>query len=313
MRYQVSVDESGPHTVLAIRRRVRTDRAGDDIGNGMAELYELARTLRLVPVGPPRTTYHGDFRRGGTTGVEFELPVTGPAGDSDLGFTIHRSEQQSFAHTCHHGDYAGIAAAYQAIDRWIQDSGRHATGPPTEIYHVAPDEIVAPAELLTEIRVPVTPVVLAVRVHGPFATIVDTTREILRYQGFEVIGELDVAKAMAGRSRNEFGSCSIIDAYHPGLALRMMEAVGAIAPLLPCSISLRADGALTVVETTDPDLLLKRGDLGALEPTGREMRQRLETLLRTLADKCAADDEVPGATARATTQAPGRAQVRGDR
>ncbi|MFI1460517.1 GyrI-like domain-containing protein [Nocardia carnea] len=302
MRYRVSLGESGPHTVLAVLRTVRTDRAGDDIGNGMAELHELARELRLTPVGPPRTTYHGDFRPGSTTEVEFEVPVTGPAGDTGTDFTLHHADRQSYAHTYHRGNYAGVGAAYRAIDDWIRDSGRHAVGPPTEIYHVAPDETVAPAELLTEIQVPVTSVVLAVRVRGFFDTIVGTTHEVLRDQGFEIAGEWDVRKTLTGPSDTRSDGYLIIDAYHPGLAHSMMAAAGRLAPLLPCSVTLRGDRAHTVIETIDPDLLWKQGGLAELEPLVPEIRERLELLLRAVERRCAQNDEAPERPTRVPTQ-----------
>ncbi|MFI5719542.1 GyrI-like domain-containing protein [Nocardia sp. NPDC051750] len=301
MRYPVGIDESGPHTVLAVRRTVRTDRAGDDIGSGMAELYELARELGRTPIGPPRTTYHGDFRPGSTTDVEFEVPVDGSAAGTGTDFTIRHAEQQTYAHTYHHGDYAGVGAAYRAIDNWVRNSGLHAVGPPTEIYHVAPDETVAPAELLTEIRVPVASVVLAARPRGGFEKIVGTTREVLREQGFEIVGELDIRKKLSGSSATGSGRYVIIDAYHPGLARRMMDTAGRLAPLLPCAVSLREEGALTVIETLDPDLLRTHGALAELEPPAAEVRQQLKSLLRAVECICAEDDEAPDRPTRVPT------------
>src|SRR5690606_368532 len=132
-----------PSTVLSLRRTVRTDHAGDDIGAGMSALYATAGTLGLLPAGPPTTTYHGGFQPGTTTEVELGLPVTTDENRPDIDeFSIRRVAPQVYARTVHHGDYSDIGAAYQALDRWIADSGLQATGPPTDVYLTAPDEAV---------------------------------------------------------------------------------------------------------------------------------------------------------------------------
>lgn len=151
LQYQVAVDRATPHTVLELRRTVRADRAGDDIGDGMRALYEFAAAIGRTPAGPPSTTYLGTFGAGVSSEVYFTLPVTADAASDFERISVHRTEDGLFAHTTHRGDYQRIGDAYRALDEWIRGSEYRRTGPPTEVYLLAPDETVAARDLLTEI------------------------------------------------------------------------------------------------------------------------------------------------------------------
>ena len=54
----------------------------------------------------------------------------------------------------HKGPYVSIGEAYGALMGAVFSSGRSPTGPPMEVYVSDPNRV-APAELLTEIRIPV--------------------------------------------------------------------------------------------------------------------------------------------------------------
>lgn len=157
MDYEVTMKESAPTTVLTMRRQVRVAFIGDDISDGMRELYDQATAAGLRPTGPPAITYLGEFGAGPTNDVEFTVPVqpsstSTPAGDIE----VVRKEPAMVACTLHRGDYEKVGAAYQALEEWIRTSGSRAVGPPTEVYLVGPDEATGPHELLTEVRIPVT-------------------------------------------------------------------------------------------------------------------------------------------------------------
>ncbi|WP_051162503.1 GyrI-like domain-containing protein [Nocardia brevicatena] len=306
MAYRIGIDESAPHTVLGLRRTVRAEHPGDDIGAGMGALYTMARDLGLLPIGPPATTYHGDFRPGTTTEVDFDLPVTTPVPGGEVEeFTVRRTRGQLFAHTSHRGDYSHIDAAYRALDRWIQNSDLHAVGPPTEVYLVGPDEAVTADDLCTEIRVPIASSALIVRVTAPFDAAGEATREALHDNGFDMAAEFDVRAMPAARSGIEIGNYLLICAYAPDL-IRDALATDRHNPLLPCTVSLRTDGETTVVEAVDPELFAQRS-VPALQSIAREAHARLAKTLRLLARRLAeADEHRTSEPARpAQTPAPG--------
>lgn len=282
MTYEVALHESAPHTVLTIRRTLRSDRAGDDIRDGMTDLYRLVRTLGLLPVGPPATTYHGDFRSGAATEVELVLPVEA-AGASDDDFTLRRTEPRCYASTCHYGDYAGIGAAYRALDDWLRRSGLQVTGPPTEIYRIAPDEAVTPADLLTEIRVPVMSTTLSVRIPRPVTVVARAVREALRDCDFEILYERPVPAETSRRGCPGTAEHLLLGAFDPALAASTARANGRITPLLPCDITVRQVNSSTVVETADPRLLVECSGQPALEPAAEHLGERLIAVLAAVA------------------------------
>lgn len=284
MAYQVDLHESAPHTVLTIRRTVRSDRAGDDIRDGMTDLYRLARALCLLPVGPPATTYHGDFRVGATTDVELVLPVAASVpGTSDGEFTLRRTGPRCYARICHHGDYASIGAAYRALDDWLRYSGLQTTGPPTEVYRIAPDEAVTPADLLTEIRVPVTSTTLSVRISASVAAVASAVRSALQNNHFQIPYELPIPADPGGRPGAGATEHLLLGVFDPELAAYAAGVNGRITPLLPCDITVRRAGSVTVVETADPRLLVECSGQPALEPAAEQISERLIAVLATVA------------------------------
>lgn len=58
------------------------------------------------------------------------------------------------ASVIHRGSYDGIGAAWNALVKWISESGYYISGPCCEVYLNDPDQV-PPEEYLTELQVPV--------------------------------------------------------------------------------------------------------------------------------------------------------------
>lgn len=284
MAYQISVDHSTPYTVLELRRTVRTDQASDDIGSGMDALYGLAAANGLTPVGPPTTTYIGEFRPGTMTEVDFGLPVSpNPIGGANEEMTLRQTEPQTFARLTHRGTYHLIGDAYNALYEWLRGSPYQQAGPPTEVYLVAPDEALDPRDLLTEIRLPITPADLAVRVPVPFGEAVPMTRAALATQGFGILTEIDVRATLLTTLGTEMEDYLILGACDPHLAHQALDIDRRIGKLLPCNVVVRTEDESTVIEAADPDLLLRPDDHPGLRPIAHDARSRLAAALSAVA------------------------------
>ncbi len=280
MAYQISVDHSTPHTVLELRRTVRTDQAGEDIGSGMDALYGLAAANGLTPIGPPTTTYIGEFRPGSKTEVDFGLPVSpNPIGGANEEMTLRQTELQTFARLTHRGSYHLIGDAYNALYEWLRGSSYQQVGPPTEVYLVAPDEALDPRDLLTEIRLPIAPAALTVRVSVPFTRAVSMVRDALATQGFGVLTEIDVRATLLAKLGTDMEDYLILGACNPNLAHQALEVDRQVGKLLPCNVVVRAEGKTVVVEAMDPDLLLRAGNQPGLRPIAHDARSRLTAAL----------------------------------
>ncbi|MFQ6328663.1 DUF302 domain-containing protein [Nocardia sp. CWNU-33] len=289
MAYRVDVVESTPQTVLELRRTVRADHAGDDIGAGMRALYDVADRIGLVPEGPPSTTYRGNFVPDCATQVDFGLPVAaGPLDGTAEHVTVRRTEPALFARITHQGDYHRIRAAYQALDDGILALNLRPVGPPTEVYLIAPDDAINPRDLLTEIRIPVIAAEqLAIRVQTMFADTVSELRNALADQGFGIITEIDLRAVLQTKLGVRMDNYLILGACNPVLAQRALAADPRVGLLLPCNIVVRTDGAATVVEAVDPNMLLN-GDIlhdtdrPQLRAVAREARAALAAALETV-------------------------------
>lgn len=284
MSYQITVTESAPHTVLKLHRQVRAEHTGEDLADGMRELFDQARSAKLWPVGPPATTYFDALEPGKAVNVEFTVPIGhAPPGSNAPTVEVATQPPRLVAHTRHRGDYRGIASAYQAIDDWIRSSRYRAAGPPTEIYLVGPDTTTDPRELLTEIRIPVTPALsLAVRLDVPFAEAVARTRRALGDQGFGVLTEIDVRATLQEKLGVEFEDYLILGACNPPLAHRALRIDRQLGLLMPCNVVIRGDNGHILVEATDPDVLVRVTEQPALRPIATEMRSKLAAALYAL-------------------------------
>lgn len=284
MPYHVTVDRTEPQTVLELRRIVRPDHAGDDIGAGMQALFEVAAAANLLTVGPPSTTYLGDFGSGEPTAVDFGIAVTFGAGEGRTGeCTLRRTEPTRTARTVHRGDYSRLGQAYDTLQRWLSDSGYRPIGPPTELYLVGPEAAVGPGDLVTEIRIPVVAEELSIRVTVPFDDTVARTRQALADNGFTVLTDIDMQAALSAESGVETGPFRLLGACNPQLAHRVLAIDSHLGPLLACQVGVRAEGGHTVVEALDPELLTGACETAKeLEPIARLAREALAAALHAI-------------------------------
>lgn len=285
MSYQIEVTDTVPGTVFELRRVVRSEQVGDDIRTGLADLYTKLETAGLHPAGPPAVTYLDPFLPGRPMNVEFDVAVVPGTGHAEIEDTARIVGQHSrpVARTIHHGDYAGIGAAYQALEEWIFSHGYRSAGPPTETYLAGPDIVADSAGYRTEVSIPVVPSVgLSVRVADGFAATVGRIRKALRATGFGVLTEIDVRATFREKIGAELEDFLILGVCDPRLAQRALDVDRQAGLLLPCTVAVRADGDATVVEALDPAILVRATGLAELEPVAVEARERLAAALRAV-------------------------------
>lgn len=289
MTYQIDITDTVPGTVLELRRVVRPEHIGEDIGAGLAELYTEVEVAGLHPAGAPAVTYLDAPESGRTMNVDLGVPIlpgtgkTTPGGDA----RVVGRHSRPVARTIHHGDYTGIHAAYEALDEWIFSHGYRSAGAPTETYLAGPDSEPDPASYRTEVSLPVAPSIgLSVRVPGDFATAAERTRKAMQANGFGVLTEIDLRATLRARTGAELEDFLILGVCAPELAERIVAIDRQAGLLLPCTVAIRADGDTTVVEALDPAILVHATGITELEPVAAEARERLAAALRTVAGSC---------------------------
>lgn len=149
--YDVALKQTEPLTLVGLRRCV----AGtEEIGPLAWKVIERLTEQGIVISGPLIHLYYECPEEEGFD-LFVGVPVLAlPPVRDDL-----RCERlaggESVVCVVYRGDYAGISAAYQALNRWMAASGYHATGPGREIYHWSPLHTQDAASYLTEIQCPV--------------------------------------------------------------------------------------------------------------------------------------------------------------
>ena len=96
---------------------------------------------------------------------------------------------------------------------------------------------------------------LRIRLAEPYVAVVQRVREALKEQGFGVLTEIDVRATLRHKLGEEMEDYVILGACNPPLAHRALQVDHQIGLLLPCNVVVRADGADTIVEALDPQVM----------------------------------------------------------
>lgn len=123
-------------------------------------------------------------------------------------------------------------------------------------------------------------------VHCPFETAVQRVVDALREEGFGVLSDIDIQKAMKEKLGQDVPAQRILGACNPPLAFRALQAEGDIGLLLPCNVTVRqGEGDEVVVGFLDPDLMVRlTGNPGlrtVAEEAGLRLRRVRDALVGT--------------------------------
>ncbi|WP_454197356.1 DUF302 domain-containing protein [Nocardia sp. Marseille-Q1738] len=292
MEYRVALVESAPETVLRVPREIRPNPnlLGEDIVDGMRELTEIAQRAGLTASGAPTITFHQELPATEAIAVDFGVPVEpAPKLGPSSGAEVIVVPGTLVARTCHRGSYRDLGAAYTALREWLHNSGYRTTGPPTEAYLIGPDEVTDPRMLLTEIRLPVAPApAIAIHLDAPFDVAVRRTRDALRHHGLSVIADVDVQATLREQIGEQIENYLLLGVCDPRLTYRALTADRQAALLLSCTVVVRSVDTGTLVEATDPDLLVRVTTQPALRPVAVDARRLLTATLESLRDSAQA-------------------------
>jgi uncharacterized protein (DUF302 family) len=123
---------------------------------------------------------------------------------------------------------------------------------------------------------------ISVRLGEPYAAVVARVRDALKEQGFGVLTEIDVKATLQQKLGEDMEDYLILGACNPPLAHRALQADRHIGLLLPCNVVVRADGAGTIVEALDPQVMADLAGQPDLKDVADEAARRLAAALKTL-------------------------------
>ena len=124
---------------------------------------------------------------------------------------------------------------------------------------------------------------MTVRLDRPFAETAARARAALKEQGFGVLTEIDVRATLREKLGAEMEDYLILGACNPPLAHRALDIDRRIGLLLPCNVVVRADGAATIVEALDPQVMVGVTGEPGLKAVADEAGRRLAAALDALA------------------------------
>lgn len=126
-----------------------------------------------------------------------------------------------------------------------------------------------------------------VTVQMPYPEAVERTKAALKERGFGVLTEIDIKQTMKEKRGIDFRSYVILGACNPPLAEQALEAELDLGLLLPCNVIVYEEEGGTVVAAMDPEPVLSLVQNPALAPIAREVKQRLQKALDSLAEGAA--------------------------
>ncbi len=126
------------------------------------------------------------------------------------------------------------------------------------------------------------PLAMARRLALPYAESVEKVKAALQSQGFGVLTEIDVRRVLKDKLDVDFRDYLIIGACNPPLAHRALQSELEAGLLLPCNVTVYADGDETVVSMFDPEAGMSLLASPALDSVAHEARARLEAALQSL-------------------------------
>ena len=122
-----------------------------------------------------------------------------------------------------------------------------------------------------------------ITISGPFASAVDRITAALKTEGFGILSDIDIQKAMKEKRGVEMPAYRILGACNPPLAHRALQAELEIGLLLPCNVTVREGGDGKVnVGFLDPQLMVQLTSNPEMSSVADEAGERLRRVQSAL-------------------------------
>ena len=113
-------------------------------------------------------------------------------------------------------------------------------------------------------------------IKGPFDAAIQQVLDALKAEGFGVLSDIDIQKAMKEKLGKDVAPHRILGACNPPLAYKALQAEADIGLLLPCNVTVRqGDGDDIIIGFLNPDLMVQLTENPALQEVAEDASARL--------------------------------------
>ncbi len=120
------------------------------------------------------------------------------------------------------------------------------------------------------------------KLSAPYEQAVEQVKAALKSQGFGVLAEIDVQKAMQEKLGVQFRRYVILGACNPPLAHQALSSDLEVGLLLPCNVVVYEEDGGSVVRVMDPEAAMGVAGIESLRPLADQAKQRLERAVEQL-------------------------------
>lgn len=134
----------------------------------------------------------------------------------------------------------------------------------------------------------------ATKIPGQFADAVQRTREALQAEGFGVISEIDIQKALKEKIGVEFRPYLILGACNPALAHEALRLEDKVGTMLPCNVVVQKTDSGVEVAAIDPVASMQAIQNERLSESAAAVAEKLKRVILSLGGEAAverADDD----------------------
>lgn len=124
-----------------------------------------------------------------------------------------------------------------------------------------------------------------IEITGPFDRALERVQAALKAEGFGVLSDIDIQKAMKEKLGKDMPAYRILGACNPPLAHQALQADPEIGLLLPCNVTVRqADGDRVIVGFLDPHTMVQLTNDAAVGAVANDAGERLLRVRKALSE-----------------------------
>jgi len=125
-----------------------------------------------------------------------------------------------------------------------------------------------------------------IKLNQPYLSSLNKVTAALKNEGFGVLTEIDVQSTLKEKLGESFRQYTILGACNPPLAHKALSHDGVVGLLLPCNVTVEADGETrSIIRIINPEVMMTVGELhndDVIREIALEARSRLERVAQSL-------------------------------